>query len=547
MTLSTLGRLQKGSTGSNEFAFYNFRGGLNVKAASQLVGDEDLTIATNGYLRPDGAFQMRNGMAKYGQSQAGTAATYLARFYQDVRSGAVISPETVKLLAQFNGTLYSVPSVGAWVSIGSIGGGTAQPMTTARIQNPNDPNFPGGLTDCTVICTGVGGPYVYDGTNLYTPGGWSAASGAQYCAVVNGILWFGGIAAFPNQIFGTGDGIIASMETLPAYRNFALSSPVAGLCASGTGANAVLVIGRNTGVSVLYGTGVTTFYMQDVPFQDGVAAGRTMISEGGVCYFLGHMAYYAFDTQTTPQAISPKIEPWILNDPFVPGYPMTQNWNLSWVQVYNNRLHLGYCSNSTTHNVVLCYDLVIRGWTVLVTTPGIASMVLLDAPSDTNPYGVLVGSATTGQVYTWDFVPGDPTKPALDDATAVLAQAQSKYFKLGVPGTNKALQRVYPDFFVAGAFSTNFTVSTDYGLTTTQQLIFSPISATNSLIRDVGMWDVGVWGGAAAFVPFTAPQTRIDVPGTQAEAFAFGVNTSTPLAPWIWSGCSGVYTQLGRT
>jgi hypothetical protein len=486
-------------------------------------------------------------MAKYGIAQAGTAATILARFYQGVLNGAVVSPETVKLLAQFNGTLYSVPSSGAWSSIGSVGGANAQPMTWVRIQNPNDPNYVAGLTDCMVICTGAGGPYVYDGTNLYTPAGWSLASGASWCAIVNGILWFGGIPAYPNQIFGSGDGIIASMETLPAYRNFVMSAPVTGLCGAGSGASATLIIGLNTGISVLYGTGPSTFYLQGIPFQDGVTSGRSMVSYEGNVYFLGHLGYYVFDGQTEPHIVSTKIEPWILNDPFTPGYPMTANWNLTWAQVYNNRLLLGYCSNSTTPNVILCYDLLLQAWTVKVTAPGLASMCLLDAPSDANPYVALVGSATTGQVYTWDYVPAVTSTAVYDDVTPVLATVQSKYFKIGVPGTTKALQRFYPEFSVAGAFSALFTVSTDYGNTLTQQVAANSY-ASSLLVWDSGDWDVNYWaaGGTGQPVSLGPPVTRLDYPGLQAESYAFGVSMNQALPSWIWSGGSGVFNQQGR-
>jgi len=545
-TLQRLGKLQTGQLQSDEFAFYGFQNGLDVRSAPQLVSDNSLTIGKDVYLRPDGAAQLRNGMATYGNSQAGAHPTILARFYQDVVNGTQ-GAETVALLAQFDGTLYSVPSSGAWTSIGSIGGATAMPMTWVRIQNPNDPNYTSGLTDCMVICTGVNGPYIYDGTNLYTPAGWSAASGASWVAAVNGIVWFGGIKATPNQVFGTGDGIIASMETLPGYRNFVLSFPVTGLVAQGSGATATLVIGRNSGLSVLYGTGPSTFFLQDVPFQDGVTSGRTMISTNGVVYFLGHMGFYAFDGQSVPRQISTKIEPWILNDPLTPGYPMTQNWNLSWAQVYNNRIHLGYCSNSTTQNTILCYDLFVNGWTVLAPTPGIASMILLDAPSDPNPYVCLVGSATTGQVYTWDAITSTTTNTVLDGTTPVLAQVQSKYFKIGVPGSNKAMQRFYPEFQIAGNFQGSFIISTDYGLTTTNTVLANPLSISNIGEWDVSLWDVGVWGGLSAFVPFGAPYSRIDLPGLQAESFAFGFNMTTALAPWIWAGGSGVFSQRGRT
>ena len=291
MGYKTLGKLQMGSTTPLEFAYFGCRGGLNVLDPPQLVGDDDLTIAKDGYLQVTGdglgGFRMRNGMhlACSGSiPQAGMGI--VARFYQGVQSGAVVSPETVKLLEQINDELYSVSST-TYTAIGSIGSG-AKPMTTMRIQNPNDPHFTGGLTDCTVICTGVGGPYVYDGTNLYVPTGWADASGAEWCAIVNGIPWFGGIPAYPNQIFGAGDGVTESMETLPGTRNFVFSAPVRGLCALGSGANAALIVGLNMGFGVLFGTGPTTFYLQEISFEDAVAAGRSMVSANGVVYFLGN-------------------------------------------------------------------------------------------------------------------------------------------------------------------------------------------------------------------------------------------------------------------
>ena len=306
-----LGPTRRRGQGTKDAGVYNFRVGLDIKSTPQEVDDHALTIGTNVYLRADGGVAFRNGMNPFGTAPA-VGLGVLARFYQDVKNGSVVTPETTALLEQVGNTLYSV-GASSNTTIGTIGTGSpnAAPMTWARIQDPNDPHFPSGLTDVMVICTGSGGPYVYDGVNLYTPAGWSSASGASWCAVVNGILWFGGIAAFPNQIFGAGDGITASMETLPSYRNFVLSAPVAGLCAIGTGANAILAVGRNTGLTLLYGTGPSTFYAQDIPFPDGVTAGLSMVSGSGVLYFLGHMAYYSFDGTSTPQRVSKRVEPWI--------------------------------------------------------------------------------------------------------------------------------------------------------------------------------------------------------------------------------------------
>ena len=546
MPYKTLGKFPGGQAKSTDFGFYDMRGGLNVKAAPQLVGDEDLTLAEDGYLRAEGGFQSRNGMSTFGTA-INAQPLILARFYQEVLQGNVLSNPVLMVLGQTVGALYEIPSTGAVTPIGSIGGATAKPMTWVRIQDPNDPHFPGGLTDCMVICTGSGGPYIFDGTNLYAPAGWSAAVGARWCAAVNGILWFGGIPAFPNQVFGTGDGILQSMETLPAIRNFVLSAPVTGLCAQGSGATAALVIGRNTGLSVLYGTGPTNFFLQDVPFPDGVVAGRTMVSAYGNVYFLGHMAYYVFDGQSVPQPISDKVEPWILNDPLTPGFPMNGDWSKSWACVYNNRIHLGYISAGSY--VILCYDLVVNGWTVLTPNPGLASMILLDAPGDPNPYQALVGDAVAGQAWNWDVLgsPGGFAAAAMDGPNPVLAIVQSKYFKLGEPGTNKRLQRFYPEFLVAGQFVASITLRTNYGATTLNSLAVNPGTAVGTGVWDLSMWDDALWAGVTGTVSFLAPDSRLDYPGTQADAFAFGVQMNQALAPWIWVGGTGVFTQGGRT
>ncbi len=558
MPLQQLGRLSKGDPGSKDFAFYGLNGGINVKSAPQTVADNELTVGLEGYLRADGGFQMRNGMYIYNATATGgTGQLILARFYQDVLSGAVVNPETTALLGQVGNTLYSIPSSGAWTTIGSIWNGSlaALPMSWVMFQNPNDPHFTGGLTDVMVICTGSGGPYVYDGTNLYTPSGWSSASGARWLAVVNGILWFGGIRAYPNQIFGTGDGITASFESLPAYRNFVFDSPVMGLCAQGTGSTAALVVGKNVGLSVLYGTGPNTFYVQDVPMNDGVAAGRTMIYDSGVVYFFGQRAMWAFDGQTVPVSISDKIEPWILNDPFYQGpgnYPVSSS-NYAWTQIYNNRLHFGYISGtSTVPNTLLMYDIITRGWTVSQPNGGLSSMILLNAPSDPNPYTAYAGSATTGLPMQWDYVPLTTTNAIYDDApnntVPVLASVQTKYFKIGEPGTTKALMRFYPEMLVSGNFSQPFTVITDQGASTASTLLDQVTSGTSGAIWDSSTWDASVWGGGGiGFLNFGPPASRLDFPGVEAESFSFGITMNAASSPWIWSGGSGVFGQRSRT
>ena len=248
--LTVLGKFQRGMPGSLDFSLYNFAGGLNVKDLPQQVGDSDLTEALNVYLRPGGGVATRMSMTL--RSALGSPSDTVQgvfQYYRSIVSGVPVTPSSRTLL-QIGNSLYWEQTNTLIGGIGGFGINDALPMTAVQFQNPNDGAYPDGLTDCVAICSGAGGPYIYDGTRLYHPIGWNAAKGAKWCAVVNGVVWFGGIESAPNQIFGTGTGQDddASMQQLPAYRNFVMSGPVMGLCAAGTGATAALVIGRSNGL-----------------------------------------------------------------------------------------------------------------------------------------------------------------------------------------------------------------------------------------------------------------------------------------------------------
>uniref|UniRef100_E6QP79 Uncharacterized protein n=1 Tax=mine drainage metagenome TaxID=410659 RepID=E6QP79_9ZZZZ len=551
MAEKTLGRLQKGTTGSLEFGIYGFNGGLNVKSVPQQVGDNDLTVALNVYLSTSGGVRMRNGITKHGASLGASPVIGLVRFFQTINAGLPVSPPTVATLAQVGGNLYNADTA---TPIGSIGGTTAAPMVTARAQDANDPHI-AGLTDVLVICTGSGGPYVYDGANLYTPAGWADAASAAWCTIVNGVVWFGGIPGNPRTVYGTGDGIVTSFESLPGYNVFLMSHPVTGLCTLGNGASSTLVVGMITGIATISGTGPNNYVLQEIPSVDGVAAGRTMVTydglpgssmftDPGVLFFLGRSGVYQFNGYSPPSQMSIKVEPWILNDPYVPGYPMSENRNLSFSWVYNNRLHIAYCSNSFVPNTILVFDFIVGGWTVLQPTPGMSSATLLDAPGDPAPSPCVVGSSTSGQLYNWDIEPG-AGNVATDDGATIQTAFQTKYFPLGVPGTNKMLTRAYPEFFLTGPIQGNFYAQTDYGNIVNAHLLAT--TPQTGYLWDVGQWDQAIWSANLVFQPYGPPASRVDFDETQGNTFAFGVTTSGGTAPYIFGGMTGVFKQLGRS
>lgn len=543
MGITKFGPLQKGSLSSFEFGVYGLQGGLNVKAVPQMVGDNDLTQAYNVYLQAQGGLQMRNGMNEYHTVVGDFGPVQgLARFYQTVNNGAIVA-EAKYTVAEIGGVLYNADTN---ASLGNIGTTNALPWSTVMALDPNDPNTSSGNTQVLIMCTGHGGPYVWDGATLYTPSGWANAAGARWCCIVNGIVYFSGIELNPYIIYGTGDGIIESFETLPGYRVFNMTQPVAGLCAFGTGATASLVVGMNQGLCSVYGTGPGNYLIQDVPAQDGVQAGNSMVYENGVVYFLGSEGIYTFDGFDPPVQISQKVEPWILNDPYIAGYPMTStNRQTSFAFVYRNRYYLGYCSGTNLPNTVLVYDLIVKGWTVLQTTPGINCAAALNAPSDGDPFQIVVGSSSLSQVYNWDVEPIQG-QAATDDGSPIISQFQTKYYKVGVPGTNKALFRIYPEFFLAGPLLGSWIVQTDYGTTQISSVVANPVNQTGAMY-DVSFYDEAYYVGSGAFVPYGAPTSRIDFPGTQGDSFAFGFINTSSVAPYQFGGLSGVLQQRGRT
>jgi hypothetical protein len=552
MPFSRLGPTRRKTVGTEDFGIYGFRGGLNVKDVPQDVDDSQLTESINGYLQDAGGWLMRNGMTQRGTGLAGIGATggilSAARFWQTVKNGASVVPPTVKLLAQVGNTLYDYDNN---IAIGIIGTSSSPtPATYVLCADPNNTHtgFSGGTNDVIVICSGSGGPYIYDGVNLYTPAGWADAAGAQWCALVNGIVYFGGIPNNPRIVYGAGDGIIASFETLPGYAVFNLSYPVTGLSLLSTGGVDMLVIGMTIGASILYGTGVSNYDLQDIPsFADGVVSGYSMVTYEGAVYFLGGQAEYTIGGSGVPVTISENIEPWILNNPTIPGFPITNDRQIAFSFVYNNRLHIGYCSNSPTPNVMVSYNLLLNAWDgALTATPGIGCAAAMDAPNDPQPFQMVMGSATTPVIYDWDIYPLGG-EIATDAGANIPASMQTKYFKVGVPGTIKSLKRVYPELYVSGAFTGQLTLSFDYGATETNvDLPLALVPPAGGGMWNVMDWNVGVWAAQAFFVPFEAPNSRVDV-DDQFESCAFGISTNGGSLPWIFGGITGTYCQQGRT
>lgn len=429
------------------------------------------------------------------------------------------------------------------MSDGTIGSGSTTTYTdtgagTETVTTPPVSNT-GGVapSDVAVLCTGSGGPYLWDGYTISTPSDWTAnAPSAKYCQVVNNILFFGGISIQPNLLVGMKVG---HPETFALVNEDAISLPIAGLGVVGAGAQAYLIVGMSRGIAVIsqYGLIVSE---NDLPMSDGVDGYRTMISVDGYCYFVGSFGIYVTDGVNV-QRISDKVEPWILNDPLYPDFPMNGDRTQSWALYFNNRIYFFYLSN-THFQTALVWDVRLQGWTVYNIASGgpeLIAGVVLDAPGDTVPHTAVVGGYLTSQLYNFDVYNG--TGHNVDDAgTTIQTSVLSKYFKVGLAGHDKQLQRCDFEFFLdsTGGFGGVAVAQTDYGASSSAQVV-TPAPAGAQF--DSAIFDVSTFAsGTRNYV-----KQRMDTM-LRFEAVAFGCQTQDTNPPYVFAATSGVYLEEPR-
>lgn len=401
-------------------------------------------------------------------------------------------------------------------------GGSALPVANTAISG----------SDVCVMTTGSGGPYLYDGNAVSTPAAWTAnAASARWCVVVGDVLYFGGIPAAPNQVVAM---LLGHAEQFGFVFNFSL--PVTGLGTVGQGTNSAVVVGMSAGVGLIIGYGINTYQTSEIDSNDGVAAGRTMETINGLCYFLGSTDYYVCDGVSL-QGLGINIRPWILNDPLSVGafdLPMNGDRTKSWSLYYNNRIYTFYDSSQAGFpNAGVVYDLKLGGWTSYA-GPTLNAGCLLNAPQDAEPPAVLVGDSRKAQIYTFDVYNG--TGHMIDDAgTNIYVYVTSKFFKIGIPDAPKMVRRVYPELFVE-TFDGSLVLTTDYGINNAAEIIAG--QAQTGGIWDVSDWDNFNW--STGFQQFINQRCDFDL---QFEALSIGISSQDKNPPAIWQAAKCIYSQ----
>lgn len=531
--------VSRGSRDPKGFECFGFSGLLNINAMPQTVGDNELTVALNVYGAVDGGLEMRRGMAVRGTQFSASPGKNVVRFYQQVVGATPLATPLKFLLGQSGGTMWNVDThtqIGATNALGVL----AQSWETAIIQR--DPATAGG-TDILVICTGDGGPYLFDGTNITSPSTWASfAPNAKYCQLSNGTLWFSGIPSQPNTIVQMAIG-----QPQVYQQQFTTSYPVTGLSVLGAGSQSGLFFGMTQGVGVTFGVNSVDAYYQEIPHEDGCAAARTCIAVNGLVYFLGNFNIYSFDGQNiTP--IGNKVRPWIVCDPQRSDFPMNGNRQLSFSWFENDFIYFAYDSGNVGYcNSYLVWHLNQQGWTLL-NGPKLCGATLLNAPSDPLPITCVVMDATKSQAYNWDVYNGTGTNNhGVDDAGQVIQTSiLTKYFPLAGHGTRSRLTGVTPELFIE-SFAGSVVCATDYGASNFTDII-EQLADNSVLVWDESSWDSSTWGSGGGLQYFATPLQVDDQQGqvNLAYTFAFGITTNDTNPPYRFAGLSGEFGIEGR-
>ena len=533
-------KVSRGTTEPEQGNIFGFEGLLNINSLPQSIADNQLVQALNVYGSADGGLTKRRGIAQRGALFSNSVAGLnIYRFYQEVVGGTPQNPTVLKLLGQSGGTLYNVDTA---TQIGSTNalGVNAQSWSVDRVY---DPATAGG-TDVMVICTGVGGPYLFDGTTISTPTTWSAnAAGARWCKVASGCLFFGGILAQPNLLVQMAIGAPQTFQ-----QSYSASLPLTGLAELGAGSQSGLVFGMTKGVGVSFGVNASTLFIQEIPHEDGVAAGRTMITIGGVVYFLGRFNIYMFDGQNIIP-IGDNVRPWIICDPLHADYPMNGNRQLSFSWFYNDLVYFAYDSGSVGYcNTYLVWHIKQKGWT-LYTGPRLSGATLLDAPGDAIPTACVVQDATLSQSYNWDVYNGQGVNGhnVDDNGTAIQTNILSKYFRLSGPGTRSRVTGIDSELFIE-SFNGSIVIGTDYG-SVSYNTTLSLQASTNELVWNQGSWDQTLWGGNST-LQYAVDKRQIDDGAgnsPSAYSYAVGIATNDFLPPYQYVGASLEFVNEGRS
>ena len=395
-------------------------------------------------------------------------------------------------------------------------------------------------SDVLIICTGSGGPYIWDGYTVYTPSDYSNnVSGARWVKLVNSVIWFGNYPSNPAQVTG---GLIGNPETIPGFLIFTMKQSVTGLGIVTYEGISALAVGMQKGLTLIYGDYPGNVQTQDVDDPDGVIAGRTMITVNGVLYYLGSSAFYKYDGLNPPMSLSRNIEPWILNDPRFNNtwdIPMSGDKSLAWSFFFNNKIYVFYDSGNVGYpNVGVVWDVLLSGWTSYMGKP-LCCGTTLDAPGDaSNPWAAQVGDSVNGRVYNFEVSNGTGDDID-DDGTAFTTFALSKYFHAGPAGHLKTVRRIYPELFVE-TFGGTLVLYTDYspGGGTGVPIIGQ---AGGAATWDSSLWDQSTW--AAGVLQHVEQRCDFNV---RCLAFAVGILTNDTNPPYFFNGFSVEYVLLPR-
>lgn len=440
----------------------------------------------NWNIRNRGQLEMRDGLTARGSSPT---ATNLGRGVLKKADGTLHLVRVIDGAGNTAKFQYSTDG-STWADIS--GGGS---KTTGKLWHMTQAN------DIIYAVNGYDTPVKYDGSSMSTV---AAIPNGTAIAWWKNFLWVTGVLTIPDRLYFSNDGVPETWGGTD-YLNVNLGdvSHNVGLCPSG-GTQSRLFIGKERSVWYLTGDDATTFTLQSLTYEHGVASHESMLAVKNDVWAVdqdGHIRGLYRSTSDDPFATirSRDITQTVAN--------LNRSSLTKASAVYYDNYAMFFVPNGVDsyNSIVLVFDTLANegkgGW-LKYTGWNIAHAAVFPAAT---PKLFLFDSRTdNGQTYEWTGTS--------DNGTVIIAVYETKLYDHGFPERQKVWKFTYSFAPVLGNVDVNFYSAVDRYYYT--KLADVNLQGTGNKLLGVN-WTLGVDKlGGGGFVKEKIPMTAYGAENT---------------------------------
>ena len=451
----------------------NFSGGENRLLTPDFVAENQVIIANNCIIAPEGVLQTRKGKTSLNNS-LGTGGIISVHRYAKENG-------TKYLIVQHGTTLYSA----VWDGLSAISFGVIKTgLNVAKLRSSV-------WRDNIILTNGVNNPFRFDGTictNLL-----GAPPTSKYIAVYGAKLWFVDTTN-PNFLRWSN---LEDFDTWDALNIIKVRDGDGDTITGLQPMNGGLIITKNDSVWTLYGTDKDDIRLTTSPIIEDVGCYAPDTLQPG--FFQGKNGFYKFDlTQVVKMANT--------HDAVLDNMADTDKRGaVSAIASKDNRIIVNYQDqNDTTLNFEQNYGCV-TSWNNLKIGCMCSSAVAGDS------HEIIIGDATNGLVYLLNN--------EIDDAgIQISTQIWTAYRDMGSV-RDKVFRIFKPEFEPLKNLTSGVTCYYDIDFNLLQGYKYGANNISAVMKWDNALWDANVWGPTGRY------NEAFYMHGVRGQRVSFGIET----------------------